>query len=289
MELETVLRLAVDGASRAAGVANLPRAVADVTSAVKSATGAAVQVEKAAALLSAGAPLTGASSKTVQRAAGLLTLAAKDLTGSSNNLLQAAGSALAASNSKLKQALGYSLTAYARLPKDARALAMRMGGGSVASLVQSFGGALAAGLDMSGAPARGYLLELAPELGVPFRFALGQAAFDTLSRATQFNIASQERLTRRAAEQAVSKGSDRITLKGAIFLAQHGAGHIDRLRELGGAQQPLTLTTGYGEHLGRWYLAQVNEEQAYLFVDGAPRKQIFTLELSRYGEDYQNV
>jgi len=288
MELEAVLRLAVDGASRAAGVANLPRAVADVTSAVKSATGAAVQVEKAAALLSAGAPLTGASSRTVQRAAGLLTLAAKDMTGSSNNLLQAAGSALAASNSKLKQALGYSLTAYARLPKDARALAMRMGGGSV-SLVQSFGGALAAGLDMSGAPARGYLLELAPELGVPFRFALGQAAFDTLSRATQFNIASQERLTRRAAEQAVSKGGDRITLKGAIFLAQHGAGHIDRLRELGDALQPLTLTTGYGEHLGRWYLAQLNEEQAYLFVDGAPRKQAFTLELSRYGEDYQNV
>lgn len=287
MELETVLRLAVDGASRAAGVANLPRAVADVTSAVKSASSAATQVDKAAALLSAGAPLTGSSSKTVQRAAGLLTLAAKDLTGSSNNLLQAAGSALAASNSKLKQALGYSLSAYARLPKGARDIAMRVGG--IPTLVQSFGMSSAVGLDMSGVPAQGFLLELAPELGVPFRFALGRAAFDTLSRATQFNIASQERLTRRSAEQAVSKGSDRITLKGAIFLARHGAGHIDRLRELGDAQQPLTLTTGYGEHLGRWYLAQVNEEQAYLFVDGAPRKQTFTLELSRYGEDYQNI
>lgn len=289
MQLETMLKLAVDGASRAAGVANLPRAVTDVAVAVRNADDASSLVQKAAGLLSSGAPLTGSSALAAQRAAGLLTLAAKDLSGSSHELLQAAGARLAGSNATLKQALGYSLSAYSRLPGDAKAVALRLGSGQVASIVQSAGGSLTKTLTDIAAPGRGYLLELAPDVGVPFRFSLGKAAYDTFSRETQFNIASQDRLTRRPAEQAVGKGRDSVTLKGAIFLARHGAGHVDRLRELGETLQPLTVTTGYGEHMGRWYLARLSEEQEHLFTDGAPRKQSFTLELTRYGEDYQNL
>ncbi|MEO4031102.1 phage tail protein, partial [Chromobacterium vaccinii] len=67
------------------------------------------------------------------------------------------------------------------------------------------------------------------------------------------------------------------------------AGHVDALRAIGDALEPVTLTTGYGEHLGRWYLTRVQEEQSHLFADGAPRKQSFSLEFTRYGEDYRNV
>jgi phage protein U len=52
---------------------------------------------------------------------------------------------------------------------------------------------------------------------------------------------------------------------------------------------PVNLTSGYGENFGRWYLARIEEEQSGLFTDGMPRKQQFTLEFQRYGEDYQNI
>ena len=34
---------------------------------------------------------------------------------------------------------------------------------------------------------------------------------------------------------------------------------------------------------------RIEEEQSGLFADGMPRKQQFTLEFQRYGEDYQNI
>ncbi|GLK59519.1 hypothetical protein GCM10017624_16760 [Azotobacter vinelandii] len=34
--------------------------------------------------------------------------------------------------------------------------------------------------------------------------------------------------------------------------------------------------------------AQIDEEQGSLMPDGAPRKQTFTLEFRRYGDDYAN-
>jgi len=38
-----------------------------------------------------------------------------------------------------------------------------------------------------------------------------------------------------------------------------------------------------------WCLTRIEEEQAALLHGGIPRKQSFTLEFVRYGEDLQNV
>ena len=57
----------------------------------------------------------------------------------------------------------------------------------------------------------------------------------------------------------------------------------------GNAMAPVQLTTGYGEVLGRWYMTSMEEEQEGLLLDGAPRKQTFSLEFKRYGDDYQNL
>jgi len=123
-----------------------------------------------------------------------------------------------------------------------------------------------------------------------YTFNLDTAAFDELRRSTKFRWASQERLGRRPAQQGVGMGDEKITLKGAIFPGlKGGLKQLDTLRSIGAKLQPLTLTTGYGDVLGTWCLESVDEEQTSLMQGGIPRKQAFTLEFVRYGDDMQNV
>ncbi|NWE18026.1 phage tail protein [Pseudomonas sp. P7548] len=124
----------------------------------------------------------------------------------------------------------------------------------------------------------------------PYFFNLDTAAFDELRRSSAFRWASQERLTRRPAQQAIGMGEEKLTLKGAIFPSfKGGLKQLETLRSLGAKLQPLTLTTGYGDVLGTWCMTSVDEEQSALLAGGIPRKQGFTLEFVRYGDDMQNV
>jgi len=124
----------------------------------------------------------------------------------------------------------------------------------------------------------------------PYFFNLDTAAFDELRRSTEFRWASQERLSRRPAQQAVGMGDEKITLKGAVIPGlKGGLKQLETLRTLGAQLQPLTLTTGYGDVLGTWCLKSLEEEQSALMQGGIPRKQGFTLEFVRYGDDMQNV
>lgn len=120
----------------------------------------------------------------------------------------------------------------------------------------------------------------------PYYFNLDTAAFNSLSRRSSFNWAAQTRLSRRPAQQAVGFGDDRMTLSGDVFPGfRAGIKQLENLRSLAGRLQPLNLVTGYGAILGSWCLLSVQEEQSALLHGGAPRKQKFTLELSRYGDD----
>jgi len=124
----------------------------------------------------------------------------------------------------------------------------------------------------------------------PYYFNLDTAAFDELRRSTEFRWASQERLTRRPAQQAVGMGEEKITLKGAIFPGfKGGIKQLDTLRSIGARLAPVTLTTGYGDVLGTWCLKSLEEDQSELMQGGIPRKQGFTLEFVRYGDDMQNI
>ncbi|UVL43108.1 phage tail protein [Pseudomonas sp. B21-040] len=137
-----------------------------------------------------------------------------------------------------------------------------------------------------------HLLILQPQdpKAQPYFFNLDTAAFDELRRSTEFRWASQERLSRRPAQQGVGIGEEKITLKGAIFPGfKAGLKQLDTLRTIGGQLKPLTLTTGYGDVLGTWCLKSIEEEQSALMPGGIPRKQGFTLEFARYGDDMQNV
>ncbi|MET3232052.1 UNVERIFIED_ORG: phage protein U [Burkholderia sp. 1263] len=162
---------------------------------------------------------------------------------------------------------------------------------SPASLATSTGaGALLSGLLGGASGATPHLMTLTSDAGDTFHFNLSTAAFDKLRRTTKYKVASQERLNRQEALQAVSQGGETITLSGVVFAASGaGAKQIDALRAIGDRMVPVQLTTGYGDVLGRWYLQGVDEEQEALMSDGAPRKQTFSLEFGRYGEDYKNL
>ena len=124
----------------------------------------------------------------------------------------------------------------------------------------------------------------------PFYFNLDTAAFDELRRQTEFRWASQERLSRRPAQQGVGMGEEKLSLKGAIFPTfKGGLKQLNTLRSIGAKLLPLNLTTGYGFVLGTWCLRSLEEEQGALLAGGIPRKQTFSLEFTRYGDDMQNV
>lgn len=124
----------------------------------------------------------------------------------------------------------------------------------------------------------------------PFYFNLDTAAFDELQRRTAYRWAAQERLTRDIAQQAVGQGEDTLTIKGAVFpLFRGGISQLDALRAIGRLLLPVSLTTGYGAVLGNWCLRKVDEDQSSLLAGGIPRKQGFTLEFTKYGDDLQNV
>lgn len=124
----------------------------------------------------------------------------------------------------------------------------------------------------------------------PFYFNLDTAAFDELQRRTAYRWAAQERLTRDMAQQAVGPGEDTLTIKGAVFpLFRGGISQLDTLRTIGRLLLPVSLTTGYGAVLGNWCLRKVDEDQSALLAGGIPRKQAFTLEFTKYGDDLQNV
>lgn len=132
-----------------------------------------------------------------------------------------------------------------------------------------------------------HLMILSSRDGQHFYFGLGTAAYDTLKRSTRYGVATQERLQREEAAQAVHQGGETLSVSGAIFTkTRAGARQLDTLRGIGRRQQPLLLTTGYGESLGHWLMLRIDEEQSGLMPDGAPRKQTFSLEFQRYGDDY---
>ena len=123
----------------------------------------------------------------------------------------------------------------------------------------------------------------------PYYFNLDTAAFEELTRSSEFRWAAQERLTRRPAQQAVGLGAERISLKGSIYPGfKGGLKQLDTLRSIGAQLQPLSLTTGYGDVLGNWCLKTIEEEQSAFLQGGIPRKQAFTLEFVGYGDDLQN-
>jgi len=112
------------------------------------------------------------------------------------------------------------------------------------------------------------------------------AAYENLSRTTSYRWAKQERMGRLPARQYVGPGDDVLELNGVIypqFLG--GLEQLNRMRAEAGTGQPLMLIDGRGKVWGKYVIEEVREEQTAHFKGGAPKKQQFSMRISKYGED----
>jgi phage protein U len=240
----------------------------------------------ASAALNRMLPATEAAA--IRRGTGVLSAAADQFAASGIGAIREAGGRLQVSAAGLGRKLG--MFSAARQPARPGA----------APAVKSSAELKPAAPRMAHATsATAHLLTLMPPQGQGegFHFALSATAFDTLRRHTAFGIDSVPRLGRPDAAQAVGQGSETLTLGGAVYLARRiangkgapGADELEQLRRLGLALKPLALTMGSGEVLGRWYMTSLAEERSHLIAGGHARKQTYTLEFKRYGDDYQKL
>ncbi len=134
-----------------------------------------------------------------------------------------------------------------------------------------------------------------------FRFSVSTAAFEGLSRTSQYQWVGQSRLWNGQSQQFTGLGEDIIKLEGTVFPHEEGDIHaLNILREMAAPKinvpglegmqlifsNPYDLVTGYGEWLGLWVITEISEMQSHHFQDGAPRVQKFGIGLKYYGEDW---
>lgn len=116
-----------------------------------------------------------------------------------------------------------------------------------------------------------------------FRFGLNTAAYQELSRSVEQRWSGQDRFGQLAALQYTGPGADTITLPGVIYPEfRGGLQQVERMRDLAGRGEPLSLITGTGRVLGRFVIERVEERQAIFAARGMARRIEFTLSLRRY-------
>ena len=129
--------------------------------------------------------------------------------------------------------------------------------------------------------ASSYLIKLGA-----YTFSIDSAAYQTLSRTTEYRWRAQPRVGRLPAQQFIGPGEETLSLEGVIYPHfKGGLGQLDAMRAEAGKGEPLMLVDGTGRIWQQWVINQVEETHKILFEDGTPRQMEFRLQLSRYGED----
>jgi phage protein U len=118
-----------------------------------------------------------------------------------------------------------------------------------------------------------------------FQFGIDTAAYQELSRTTEYRWPSLDVFGGAQALQFTGRGPESINLQGSIFPGwRGGTGQLDAMRGQAAAGEPLMLVTGTGALLGRYVIERVDEKQSVFAAAGVARKQEFTLQLKRYGD-----
>lgn len=118
-----------------------------------------------------------------------------------------------------------------------------------------------------------------------FQFGIATAAYEELTRTTEWRWPSQERFQQLPALQYVGPGGDTITLPGVIYPEYRGGlGQLAAMRTLANKGEPMTLVSGTGSVLGRWVIERLEEKQTVFAERGVGRKQEFTLSLRKFDD-----
>ena len=118
-----------------------------------------------------------------------------------------------------------------------------------------------------------------------FTFSIDTAAYQSLSRSSEYRWASQYRIGTNPALQNIGTGSETINLQGVVFAAHRGGtGQLDNMRQEAAKREPLILVDGRGLVHGRWVIERVEEEQSNFAQAGVARRQQFRLQLRKYDD-----
>lgn len=115
-----------------------------------------------------------------------------------------------------------------------------------------------------------------------FVFQNDTLAPDELQRRTAWKHARASRVGARDASQFLGPGDDSVTLTGLLLPGVTGTfASLRKLREMADEGDSWPLVTGAGQVLGNFVILSLDERQAFLTVDGIPRRTDFSIELER--------
>lgn len=119
-----------------------------------------------------------------------------------------------------------------------------------------------------------------------YQFSVDNAAYQELSRSTEYRWAAQQRVGATDALQFTGYGQETIQLQGIVYpYYRGGLDQVDQMRRTAKAGNPLPLVSGQGRVLGLWVIESIREGQRTFARGGIPRRQEFDLRLRRYDEN----
>lgn len=119
----------------------------------------------------------------------------------------------------------------------------------------------------------------------PFRFSVGSAAYDELTRASRWDWNQVDRVGAMPALQFTGPQNDTIAMSGRIAPPLTGGiEQLARMRALADLGRPLLLVTGTGRVLGMWVIEAVEDTGTKHFKDGYPKMTTFNVSLKKYSD-----
>jgi len=123
-----------------------------------------------------------------------------------------------------------------------------------------------------------------------FQFALDSAAYQRLTRTSEYRWARQARIGTNDALQFTGYGPDTIEIEGVIhphFMG--GLGQVSKLRRQAALGVPLPLVSGLGKFMGVWVVEAITEGQQVFAPGGIPHRQDFSMRLGRYDGGFLSI
>ena len=116
-----------------------------------------------------------------------------------------------------------------------------------------------------------------------YQFSIDSAAYQSLTRTTEYRWGRQARIGTNDALQFTGLGPETIELEGVIYPEYKGGlGQLDKMRLQASIGIPLLLVSGVGKIMGLWVVEGVTEGQRVFRTKGVPARQEFTMRIARY-------
>ena len=133
------------------------------------------------------------------------------------------------------------------------------------------------------------MAEVMMQLGF-LQFSLDTAAYQRLSRSTEYRWARQPRIGSNDAMQFTGYGPETIELEGVVYPHfKGGLKQVDRMRTQASIGIPLSLVSGAGRVLGLWVVEAISEGQEVFEKKGIPLRQNFTMRIARYDGGLRSI